>query len=77
MKEGAILLNFSRDKLIKEDALLAALESGKVAQYVTDFPNDNMIERKNVVLLPHLGASTAEAEDNCATMAVMEIRDLL
>lgn len=75
MKDGVILLNFSRDKLIKEDALLAALESGKVAQYVTDFPNDNMIERKNVVLLPHLGASTAEAEDNCATMAVMEIRD--
>ena len=77
MKDGAILLNFARDKLVKEPDLIAALEAGKVAKYVTDFPNDNMIGVENVILLPHLGASTAEAEDNCAVMAVKEIRDYL
>lgn len=77
MKDGAILLNFARDKLVKEPDLIAALEAGKVAKYVTDFPNDNMIGVGNVILLPHLGASTAEAEDNCAVMAVKEIRDYL
>ena len=74
MKDGTVLLNFSRDKLVNELDLAAAMESGKVAKYVTDFPNDNMVERENVILLPHLGASTAEAEDNCAVMAVDEIR---
>ena len=75
MKDGAILLNFARDKLVKESDLIAALASGKVSKYVTDFPNDNMIGVENVILLPHLGASTAEAEDNCAVMAVNEIRN--
>ncbi len=75
MKDGAILLNFARDKLVNEADLAAALESGKVAKYVTDFPNDNMVGIENVILLPHLGASTAEAEDNCAVMAVNEIRN--
>lgn len=75
MKDGTILLNFSRDKLVNELDLAVALESGKLAKYVTDFPNDNMVGRKNVILLPHLGASTAEAEDNCAVMAVNELRD--
>ena len=74
MKAGTVLLNFSRDKLVNELDLAAAMESGKVAKYVTDFPNDNMVGRENVILLPHLGASTAEAEDNCAVMAVDEIR---
>lgn len=74
MKNGTVLLNFSRDKLVNELDLAAAMESGKVAKYVTDFPNDNMVGRENVILLPHLGASTAEAEDNCAVMAVDEIR---
>ena len=74
MKDGTVLLNFSRDKLVNELDLAAAMESGKVAKYVTDFPNDNMVGRENVILLPHLGASTAEAEDNCAVMAVDEIR---
>lgn len=74
MKDGTVLLNFSRDKLVNELDLAAAMESGKVAKYVTDFPNDNMDGRENVILLPHLGASTAEAEDNCAVMAVDEIR---
>ena len=55
--------------------LAVALESGRVSQYVTDFPNDNLIGRKNVILLPHLGASTEEAEDNCAAMAADEIRN--
>lgn len=74
MKDGTVLLNFSRDKLVNELDLAVAMESGKVAKYVTDFPNDNMVGRENVILLPHLGASTAEAEDNCAVMAVDEIR---
>ena len=74
MKAGTVLLNFSRDKLVNELDLAAAMESGKVAKYVTDFPNDNMVGRENVILLPHLGASTEEAEDNCAVMAVDEIR---
>lgn len=75
MKDGAVLLNFSRDKLVNDMDLAAALETGKVSQYVTDFPNDNLVGRKNVILLPHLGASTEEAEDNCAAMAADEIRN--
>ena len=75
MKDGAVLLNFSRDKLVKDMDLATALESGKVSQYVTDFPNDNLVGLDNVILLPHLGASTEEAEDNCAVMAVEQMRD--
>ncbi len=75
MKDKAVLLNFSRDKLVNESDLLAAIEAGKLACYVTDFPNDNMVGREGVILLPHLGASTAEAEDNCAIMAVEQLRD--
>lgn len=75
MKDGAVLLNFSRDKLVKDMDLAAALESGKISQYVTDFPNDNLVGRKGIVLLPHLGASTEEAEENCAAMAADEIRN--
>ncbi len=75
MKDKAVLLNFSRDKLVNEGDLLAAIEAGKLACYVTDFPNDNMVGREGVILLPHLGASTAEAEDNCAIMAVEQLRD--
>lgn len=77
MKDGTVLLNFSRDKLVKDADLLAAMEAGKVSQYVTDFPNDALVGKAGVVLLPHLGASTEEAEDNCAVMAVNEIRDYL
>lgn len=76
-KDGAVLLNFSRDKLVNDGDLLAALEAGKVSQYVTDFPNDALVNKENVVLIPHLGASTEEAEDNCATMAVNQMRDYL
>ena len=75
MKDGTVLLNFSRDKLVNDVDLLVAIETGKISQYITDFPNDNLVGRDGVVLLPHLGASTAEAEDNCAVMAVKEIRD--
>ena len=77
MKDGAVVLNFSRDKLVKDADLLAALESGKVSQYVTDFPNDALVGKAGVVLIPHLGASTEEAEDNCAVMAVNQMRDSL
>lgn len=77
MKDGAVVLNFSRDKLVKDADLLAALESGKVSQYVTDFPNDALVGKAGVVLIPHLGASTEEAEDNCAIMAVNQMRDYL
>lgn len=77
MKDGTVLLNFSRDKLVNDADLLAAIEAGKVVQYVTDFPNDNLVGKAGVVLLPHLGASTEEAEDNCAVMAVNEMRDYL
>lgn len=77
MKDGAVLLNFSRDKLIVEADLLAAMASGKIAKYVTDFATDGIFGKDGVVVLPHLGASTAEAEDNCATMAVEEIMDYI
>ncbi len=77
MKDGAVLLNFSRDKLVNEVDLLAALESGKVSQYVTDFATDGILNKDHVIALPHLGASTAEAEDNCATMAVNQIMDFI
>ena len=75
MKEGTVLLNFSRDKLVNDVDLLLAIETGKIAVYVTDFPNDNLVGREGVILLPHLGASTEEAEDNCAIMAVDQMRD--
>ena len=75
MKDGAVLLNFSRDKLVNDMDLAVALETGKIAQYVTDFPNDNLVDRDKVILLPHLGASTEEAEDNCAVMAVMQMHN--
>lgn len=70
MKDGAVLLNFSRDKLVNDVDLVVALETGKLSKYVSDFPNDNLVGRSGIILLPHLGASTAEAEDNCAAMAV-------
>ena len=77
MKEGTILLNFSRDKLVDEEDLLSAIEAGKVAKYISDFPNDNTVGKDNIVLIPHLGASTKEAEDNCATMAVLQLMDYI
>lgn len=77
MKDGVVFLNFARDKLVNDTDLLAALDSGKVKKYVTDFPNDTVIGKEGVIALPHLGASSAEAEDNCASMAANEIMDYL
>lgn len=77
MKDGACLLNFARGELVNTADLLAALESGKLDRYVTDFPNDDLIGADKVVCIPHLGASTPESEENCARMAAAEIRDYL
>lgn len=77
IKPGAIFLNFSRDKLVDEAAMIEALESGKISKYITDFATNGIIGREDVVCMPHLGASTEEAEDNCAMMAAEEIMDYL
>ena len=77
MKEGVILLNFARDALVDDDALEAALKSGKVKRYITDFPNDKTAGMEGVVAIPHLGASTEESEDNCAKMAVRQLMDYM
>ena len=77
MKKGAILLNFSRDKLVDEDAVLEALDSGRLSKYITDFPNDKIVGHENITYIPHLGASTGEAEDNCAILAVEELKNYL
>ena len=73
MKDGVVFLNFSRDVLVDDEAMAAALESGKVAAYVTDFANPSVVKMERAIVIPHLGASTAEAEDNCAKMAVEEV----
>ena len=77
MKDGAVVLNFARDTLVDDDAMAAALESGRVHRYVSDFPNPKVAHMQNVILLPHLGASTRESEDNCAVMAVQELTDYI
>lgn len=77
MKDGVVVLNFSRDVLVDSAAIIKGLESGKVKRYVTDFATPEIVDVKNAVVIPHLGASTAEAEDNCAVMAAEEIRDFL
>lgn len=73
MKDGVVFLNFSRDVLVDDVAMAEALESGKVAAYVTDFANPAVVKMERAIVIPHLGASTAEAEDNCAKMAVEEV----
>ena len=77
MKEGAVILNFARNGLVNEDALVEALESGKLRHYVTDFPTPKVAGAKGVIAFPHLGASTEESEDNCAVMAVEQLMDYL
>ena len=77
MKDGVIILNFARDGLVNDADMAQALESGKVARYVTDFPNPSSVHMKNTIVIPHLGASTEESEDNCAKMAVKELTDYL
>ena len=73
MKDGVVFLNFSRDVLVDDAAMAEALASGKVAAYVTDFANPAVVKMERAIVIPHLGASTAEAEDNCAKMAVEEV----
>ena len=77
MKPTTIVLNFARDLLVDEEAMVDALAQGKVAKYVSDFPNPTTVGAKGCLVTPHLGASTSESEDNCAIMAVREIRDYL
>ena len=77
MKNGVRILNFARAALVDDEALKAALESGKVASYVTDFPTDEVLGVDGVIAIPHLGASTPESEDNCAVMAAKELIDYI
>ena len=77
MKDGVVILNFSRDTLVNDDDMEEALKEGKVRYYVSDFPNPRVTHMPRVILMPHLGASTQESEDNCAVMAVKELTDYL
>ena len=77
MKDGVIILNFARDLLVDDDAMAQALASGKVARYVTDFPNDKTAAMPGCIAIPHLGASTEESEDNCARMAVSQVMNYM
>ena len=77
MKDGVVFLNFARDVLVKEEDMIAALNEGKVKKYITDFANTCVAGAKNTIVIPHLGASTEESEDNCAKMAVKEVMDFL
>ena len=77
MKPTAVVLNFARDLLVDEEAMVAALEEGRIKQYVTDFANPTVAGKKGCIITPHLGASTAESEDNCAKMAVKEVMEFL
>ena len=77
MKDGVVILNYARDLLVNDEDMKAALESGKVARYVTDFPNPAVMQMPHVIATPHLGASTAESEDNCAVMAAHEISEFM
>lgn len=76
-KDGVVILNFARDLLVNDEDMEEALKSGKVGAYVTDFPNDKTAAMEGVIAIPHLGASTEESEDNCAVMAVKQIKDYL
>ena len=77
LKPGAVLLNFSRGELVDTEALLDAMARGQVAKYVTDFPNEALLDAPGVICIPHLGASTPESEENCAAMAAEELRAYL
>lgn len=77
MKPSAVILNFARDLLVDEEAVVAALAEGRLKRYISDFPNNTTAGKKGCVVIPHLGASTEESEDNCAVMAAQEIRNYL
>ena len=76
-KDGVVVINLARDTLVNEPDMAAALESGKAAKYVCDFPTPGNVNMKNAIIIPHLGASTEESEDNCAIMAVKEVTDFI
>ena len=77
MKPGACLLNFAREQVVDPEALVAALDNGNLRRYVADFPRPELIGRPEAILMPHIGASTAEAEENCAVMAATQLKDFL
>jgi len=76
-RKGACLLNFARDEIVDIDAVLQALDAGRLSRYITDFPHPRLIGRRDVILMPHIGASTEEAEENCAIMAADQLRAFL
>ena len=77
MKPGTQILNFSRGELVNEIDMAVALEEGRIGRYITDFPNENVLQMKNTIAIPHLGASTEESEENCAVMAARQVKDFL
>ena len=77
VKKGVRILNFSRDTLVKNEDLIKAIEEGIVSKYVTDFPVEGILDNENIITIPHLGASTPESEENCAVMAVKQVKDYL
>ena len=77
MKDGVVVINFARDALVVDDDMAEALRSGKVSKYITDFPNPKSVKMENTIVIPHLGGSTLESENNCAIMAVREVMDYL
>jgi D-3-phosphoglycerate dehydrogenase len=77
MKDGVVIINCARGELVNNEDMLSAIKSGKVARYITDFPCEELIGQENVVCIPHLGASTPEAEDNCAVMASKQLKDYI
>ena len=77
MKDGVVVINFARDALVVDDDMAEALKSGKVSKYITDFPNPKSVKMKNTIVIPHLGGSTLESENNCSIMAVREVMDYL
>ena len=77
MKRGVRFINLARGEIVEDEAMLSALDTGKVATYVTDFPNNKIVRAPHVVAMPHLGASTPESEQNCAVMAVDQLKDYL
>jgi D-3-phosphoglycerate dehydrogenase len=77
MRRGSVILNFSRDAIVDSEAVIAALDAGKLLSYVTDFPTRRLLDHPKVICLPHLGASTVEAEENCAVMVADNVREFL
>ncbi len=77
MKDGVVIMNFARHGIVDDETVMEALDSGKVSAYISDFPNNSIMKHSRVITLPHLGASTVEAEDNCAVMVAEQLRDYL